>query len=1390
MKSLRFPLQFLFMSAAVLLSLAMPERGFSYQSDEELISLGYTLTEQEGPIIEEPSNYPGAQGSYITYRDRWDNLTTYAWTQRYRLFNFQYGENGTNAILLNYWDIDMGWDYYYGSRILRKADFPPSEIGGKPVTAWNRTFWHLNFYGDCLPTNDFIIPKNVTSLYMTFGGCTNLNSVTFLGRITNIGVDAFQGCSALKEVTIPGSVKYIGEYAFEGCSALKEVTIPGSVTNIGGSAFGSCTNLTNATISNGVTSIGDGAFYNCTKLTSVTIPESVTNIGNWAFWSCTNLTVVTWTNGVKSIGSGAFAYTRLTNVTIPGSVTNIGDDAFSNCTNLTNATISNGVTSIGNGAFKGCTSLTSVTIPGSVTNIGASAFEGCTNLKYVTLPNVDMSIGDNAFRFDPSITNPPVFPVSRNFVVSAIGDKAMTYINAHSTRLGLRYDNVIFITPLLPNKISFPALPGVTYSNGLTTNLGAVASSGLMVSYTTPSTNVISISSNKVTILGAGTATIVASQGGNSFYMAATPVTNTLVIGKAIPSFSFASNSLSWSYTGSNAVVGVTNAGSVPYVVTYNGLTNAPTGAGTYTVVARVADTNNYLDYAVTNKLVIAKSVAAVAITGTNVTYSGTGKSVIVTTTPAGLSNQVTYNAVTNLPTNAGSYPVVASVTDANYAGGGTATLTIAKASNVINFAPLVGLTYSNGLTTNLGASASNGLVVSYTTPSTNAISISSNVVTILGAGTATIVASQSGDSNYLAATPVTNTLVIGKALPSFSFASNSLSWSYTGSNAAAGVTNAGSVPYMVTYNGLTNAPTGAGTYTVVARVADTNNYLDYAVTNTLVIAKSVAAVAITGTNVTYSGTGKSVIVTTTPAGLSNQVTYNAVTNLPTNAGSYPVVASVTDANYAGGGTATLTIAKASNVINFAPLVGLTYSNGLTTNLGASASNGLVVSYTTPSTNAISISSNVVTILGAGTATIVASQSGDSNYLAATPVTNTLVIVKGSNAITFGSLPSVAVGSLPFSLTATSFSGLPVSYSSGSSNIALKGNLLTVLGAGTATITASQTGNTNWNAATNVIRTLVVTGATSSTTSTNSTTNRIIGIGLTNTIPTIPVRPSTFPLARPTNFGKVVAWGNGTYGQTNIPAGLTNVVQLSTRGLHNLALKTNGKITAWGWNAYGQTNVPAVATNIVQVAAGVSFSTALRANGTVVAWGNNILAQTNVPAGLTNVVQIAAGSDHAVALRKDGTVTAWGWNAYGQTNVPANATNVVQVAAGYLHSVALRANGTVVAWGDNTYGETNIPAGLTNVVRIVTGLNHTVALRKDGTVAVWGWNNAGQTNRPAGLTGVAQIASGGNTVFAVTTNGTLVTWGDNSYGQRKPPAGVTGIHQFVLGLYHALGLKK
>ncbi len=193
---------------------------------------------------------------------------------------------------------------------------------------------------------------------------------------------------------------------------------------------------------------------------------------------------------------------------------------------------------------------------------------------------------------------------------------------------------------------------------------------------------------------------------------------------------------------------------------------------------------------------------------------------------------------------------------------------------------------------------------------------------------------------------------------------------------------------------------------------------------------------------------------------------------------------------------------------------------------------------------------------------------------------------------------------------------------------------------------------------------------------------------------------------------------------------------------YSLALKNSGTVAAWGANILGQTNVPAGLNNVVTIAGGTYTSLALRNDGTVVAWGASFFGLTNVPAGLNNAVAIAGGSYHNLAIRNNGTVMVWGDNSAGQTNVPAGLTNVVAISGGNYHSLALKNDGTVVAWGDDSAGQTNVPAGLSNVVAIAAGGFHSLALKNDGTVVAWGDNTAGQTSVPVGLSNVVAIASG------------------------------------------------
>jgi hypothetical protein len=293
---------------------------------------------------------------------------------------------------------------------------------------------------------------------------------------------------------------------------------------------------------------------------------------------------------------------------------------------------------------------------------------------------------------------------------------------------------------------------------------------------------------------------------------------------------------------------------------------------------------------------------------------------------------------------------------------------------------------------------------------------------------------------------------------------------------------------------------------------------------------------------------------------------------------------------------------------------------------------------------------------------------------------------------------------------------------------------------------------------------------------------------------------------------EVIAWGAGTtinpsdgydFGQSIVPANLTNAVEVAGGQWDSLALKADGTLVAWGDNSFGETDVPA-GNNYVAIACGAAHNLALQSNGLVVAFGQDFFGQTDVPAGLSNVVAIACGFYHSVALQADGTVVAWGADTsimpvgdnpnYGQTIVPAGLSNVVAIAAGGYHTFALRANGTLVEWGDENTIE--IPAGLSNAVAIASGAEHNVVLMNSGNLSVWGTNTYGQTNIPVGLSNVVAIAAGSWHTLALQNNGTVAAWGAGigsntyvDYGQTIVPSGLSNVVQVAGGWYHSLALK-
>jgi hypothetical protein len=297
---------------------------------------------------------------------------------------------------------------------------------------------------------------------------------------------------------------------------------------------------------------------------------------------------------------------------------------------------------------------------------------------------------------------------------------------------------------------------------------------------------------------------------------------------------------------------------------------------------------------------------------------------------PAVAIIEIYYDSNLSPPTNAGSYAIDATVVDPNYKGSAAGMLVINKADQTITFGALSNKTMGDASFT-VSASASSGLAVSFSSLTSSVCTVDGNTITLLAAGTCTIRASQPGDNNYNAATDVDQFFTV-----------NSASQTITVTTAA---------PSTATYN---------TSFTVAAT------------------ASSGLSVAITVSgSCTGSGPGSATITMNSGTGTCT-VYYNQAGN-----GTYGAATAV---------TSDTTAQKADQAVTFGSLSDKTMGDAPFT-ITATAASGLDVSFSSLTTSVCTITGNTVTLDAAGTCTIRASQSGDSNYNVADDVDQSFAVL-------------------------------------------------------------------------------------------------------------------------------------------------------------------------------------------------------------------------------------------------------------------------------------------------------------------------------------------------------------------------------------------------------------
>jgi hypothetical protein len=104
----------------------------------------------------------------------------------------------------------------------------------------------------------------------------------------------------------------------------------------------------------------------------------------------------------------------------------------------------------------------------------------------------------------------------------------------------------------------------------------------------------------------------------------------------------------------------------------------------------------------------------------------------------------------------------------------------------------------------------------------------------------------------------------------------------------------------------------------------------------------------------------------------------------------------------------------------------------------------------------------VLTLTGAGTVKLHATQAGNADWDPAVPVDVSIGVAKALQTITFPTIPNQTFGASPFTLGATSTSGLPVSYTVLGGPATISNGKVTLTGTGQVRIAASQAGNADY----------------------------------------------------------------------------------------------------------------------------------------------------------------------------------------------------------------------------------------------------------------------------------------------------------------------------------------
>ena len=472
-------------------------------------------------------------------------------------------------------------------------------------------------------------------------------------------------------------------------------------------------------------------------------------------------------------------------------------------------------------------------------------------------------------------------------------------------------------------------------------------------------------------------------------------------------------------------------------------------GAGTATLTVSLAETANYTADQKEVTITVAPKEITVKITPHGGIYGGTitpataalnglvGKdNPEVTLTYTGRANDGTEVNGTEVPSLAGTYIVTATIKDKNYnlkPEGSSAAFVVAKADSALSVSAVKDKKYGEEAF-KLEVSNKGDGVKTYASSNNKVVTVDKNgVVTIVGAGTATLTVSLAQSANYTADQKEVTVTV---------------------------------VPKEITVKITPNGGTYEGTITPAT-----------AVLNGLV------------------GEDDPEIILTY-AGKANDGTEVNGTEVPSLAGTYTVTATIKDKNYSlkpEGSSAEFVVAKADPALSVSEVTDKDYGEE-TFRLNVSNKGDGLKTYASSDDKVVAVDENgMVTIAGTGTATLTVFLAETANYTAAQKEVTITVRKLGHSLVVDKLSYKVTYGDPAFKITAKAKdTESAIRFASDNKEVATvsEDGTVTIRNAGTAKITVSMDESQNYLA---VSREVIITVAPKNITVTADNKNKIAG---------------------------------------------------------------------------------------------------------------------------------------------------------------------------------------------------------------------------------------------------------------------------------------------------------